>query len=66
MGGLFGKQKMPPVQEPARMPVQNDASSREAARKAQGDLLARRGRQSTNLVDDTANQDAYANTDLGQ
>jgi hypothetical protein len=66
MGGLFSKPKMPPVQEPARMPVENDQSSREAAARERNALIARRGRASTNLTNDTAGGSEYSNTDLGQ
>ncbi len=51
---MASKPKMPKPQEPARMPVPDDANAREARRRRQNELLMARGRQATNLTEDTA------------
>lgn len=50
MGGLFSKPKMPEIQPPTRMPVQDDAASKEAKRRRQAELQGTRGRASTDLT----------------
>jgi hypothetical protein len=52
MGGIFSQPKMPPQPDPVRMPVENSPATRAAAVKKKNDLLASRGRASTNLADD--------------
>ena len=52
MGGLFSKPKVPKQEPPARIPIEDDPQSREAARNKRNQLIASRGRQSTDLVDD--------------
>jgi hypothetical protein len=49
-GGLLSKPKLPPQKDPVRMPVEGDDASRDAARRRRQELLAREGRQSTDLT----------------
>lgn len=59
MGGLFSKPKMPPPQEPTRMPVEGDQDAKAAERRRRNEALAVRGRESTDLTG------GYSGTDLG-
>ena len=43
---------MPKQQPPVRMPVPDDNQAKEAAQRKQAELLAARGRQSTDLAGD--------------
>lgn len=49
-GGMFSKPKLPPQKDPVRMPVEGDDASRDAARRRRQEMLAREGRQSTDLT----------------
>jgi len=49
LGGLLGGAKVPKQQPPVRMPVPDDNQAKEAAQRKQQELLAARGRQSTDL-----------------
>jgi len=62
MGGLFGsKPKTPRAPKPTRQPTPDDEASKEVGRQARMEALAARGRESTNLSDDTG----YSGTVLG-
>ena len=52
MSNFFKTPKLPPPEPPVRVPVENSASQRETARRRRGELVASRGRQSTNLTGD--------------
>ena len=72
MAGMFSKPKLPPKQDPVRLPDPQDRSARDAAARRRRDLIGARGRESTNLTD--TDQTSYAsqpaavngNTQLGQ
>ena len=48
-GGLLSKPKLPPQKPPVRMPVEGDAASKDAARRRRQEMLAREGREATDL-----------------
>lgn len=51
MGGLFGKPKVPKVEDPARMPDEEDPAVEEARRRRAEAARSRGGRASTILSD---------------
>lgn len=48
--------KTPKPAPPVRMPVPDDNQAKEAARRKQAELLSARGRQATDLADDTGDR----------
>lgn len=52
MGGLFSKPKVPKAEPPVRMPIEDDQQAKEAGRRQRDELIAARGRQSTDLAGD--------------
>lgn len=70
MGGLFGGAKMPEPLPPPPMPDDKSPAVLEARRKAAADVIARQGRESTILEQNTSGGDVskpdnYASRTLG-
>lgn len=62
MPSLFSKPKIPQVVAPAVMPTPDDAAVQDAKRQQMAAMMARSGRQSTYLSDETKNTGAPAPT----